>query len=723
MLTGMLMASTLLCAQEDGRPDDTARVAEMPQIRLILQRDRLLSRVPGSVAFIDPATIRRIAPVTANELLRKVPGLNITDEEGAGLRINVGIRGMDPDRSRNVLMLEDGIPLALNPYGEPEMYFTPSIDKITSVEVLKGSGQILFGPQTTGGVINLITAQPPEKRSTLFRFKAGSGGLTSTYASHGNTVGNTGYIVNYLHKRADNIGPTRFSLHDLSAKFRIELDKRSFIGVKLGFYDEGSNSTYIGLTQTMYDKGGQDFVRMAPSDRLLVRRYSLSATHQFNINSALQLHTTLFGHHISRDWRRQDFTTSPTASGRTGVVWGDPSVPGGAIHMLKTNGQRNRSFDVAGLESQIRWRTSIHQLQAGARLLSEQADEQFVIGSKPDATGGDLRDVELRKGLATSLYALDRVTLTDRLDIHFGVRFEYFDYARNILRGRFNVNGQTIVADTNVTASGHVAALIPGFGFNFRPVGDIVLFGGIHRGFAPPRTKDAITSTGMPLDIRQEDSWNSELGMRHDLNGYLISELTFFRMDFKNQIIPVSQSSGNANATGLANGGSTRHLGMEGAISFDIGRMLQKNYALTLASNVTIVDSRFASDRYIPAAGAAKNVRGNKLPYAPGLMFNNSISFEAKSGTGFRWSGNYVGEQFADELNSVRPSPDGRTGLLPSRYVMDLTLFSAWTKKSVFFTCTVKNLLDERYIASRRPQGIRVGLGRQIIFGVEMRLK
>ena len=142
----------------------------------------------------------------------------------------------------NLLVVEDGVPVALNPYGEPELYFTPVIDKVRSIEVLKGSGQVQFGPQTIGGVVNLITADPPATERTELRVKGGQGGFFSTYASYGNTVGNMGFNVSYLRKQADNIGPTWFRINDLSAKLRFQLSEKSSIGMKLGVYDELSNS-------------------------------------------------------------------------------------------------------------------------------------------------------------------------------------------------------------------------------------------------------------------------------------------------------------------------------------------------------------------------------------------------------------------------------------------------------------------------------------------------
>ena len=721
MLCVMGMLSGMVLAQEFDARRDSAKEVSMPQIEILTQRDRILSKVPGSVAVLDFRSIQKIAPIHGNELFRKIPGLNVVDEEGAGLRINIGVRGLDPDRSRNVLVLEDGIPVALNPYGEPELYFTPPIDKMTAVEVLKGSGQILFGPQTTGGVVNLISANPPEKEASTLRLKAGTGGFVSTYASYGNTIDKIGFVVSYLNKRADMMGATRFNLHDIAAKLSIALSEKAKIGIKLGLYDELSNSTYIGLTQTMYDKGGQDYLRMAPNDLLPVRRYHFSATHQYKLSSQWQWGTTAFAYTTTRNWRRQDFSTSAAAANRTGIVWGDPTVPGGALYMLKTNGHRNRQFGVAAIESQLKWKTDKQLLQAGIRLLAERADEQFLIGSKPDAAGGNLRDVEQRKGKAISLYVHDKLAITKKLEINVGLRFEHFDYSRNILRGRFMRNGVAVVADTNVVASNNLMAVIPGGGFNYNLDKGVTIFGGIHRGFAPPRTKDAITSEGMALDLAQEDSWNSELGLRALLGKDFKAELTLFSMEFKNQIIPVSQSSGNANATGLANGGETGHLGVEAGASFDLAKHMKKNFSLVFAANTTWIDSRFSANRFIVVGANKVNVKNNQLPYAPSLMVNNSIEYASAKGAGIRLSGNFVGKQFADELNTISASADGRNGLLASRYITDLSAFARLSKKQILFSLAVKNLTNERYIASRRPQGIRVGIDRQVVLGMEVK--
>jgi outer membrane receptor for Fe3+-dicitrate len=147
-LHGLLLLVAGFSTQAQDMAEDTIpRVYDMPQIQVVQVRDGLFARTPGSVTYLSSARLRKLAPLSGNEVFRTIPGVHVNDEEGAGLRMNLGIRGLDPDRSRGVLVLEDGLPVALTPYGEPEMYYTPAIERMSGVELVKGSGQILFGPK------------------------------------------------------------------------------------------------------------------------------------------------------------------------------------------------------------------------------------------------------------------------------------------------------------------------------------------------------------------------------------------------------------------------------------------------------------------------------------------------------------------------------------------------------------------------------------------------
>lgn len=713
LLFAGLFLPNVLSSQQLSNPLDTVLPEILvPPVTVIGQSDGLFRYTPGSAQYIGKAALHSMAPISGNEVFRTISGLHVVDEEGAGLRMNLGVRGLDPDRSRNILILEDGIPVALGPYGEPEMYYTPAIERMSGVEVLKGSGQVLYGPQTIGGVVNYQSIDPPvEGQRGDIRLRMGEGGMFHAQASYGSAHHGTGYLVHVLHKQADRIAYAGYRVTDLTGKFNLALHAKSKLSLKLSVYDEWSDATYIGLTQSMYDSGDQDFVAMAPDDQLQIRRYAGSLKHTWQIARDQHLTTTLFGYTTTRNWQRQDFSSNPLSTNRTGVVWGDTSIPQGSITMLEGTGHRNRQFEVAGLESRYHqkfysWGIQ-NALDLGGRVMMERAFEQRVNGTRKDAESGALIQDEVRTGLAASLFAQNRWQVHPRFSVTAGVRGEFFTYDREILRNVYA--GE--VRDTHVIADSRITSVIPGLGVNYDLAQNWTVFAGIHRGFAPPRIKDAITAAGQALTLEAETSWNSEVGIRHKSTSWWGLEATFFYMDFSNQIIPVSESSGGS-GTGLVNGGATLHYGMELGTTFQFNDYLKPGHQLEIQTSTTALRAYFNADRYITQGGNTINIVGNDTPYAPTWAGTGSVRYGWKGQIGLQWTSRYTGSQFTDEVNSVLPSANGQSGELDAFWVHDLNAWWIIPGTKLEVGASMKNLTDERYIVSRRPQGIRLGLPR-----------
>jgi Fe(3+) dicitrate transport protein len=648
-------------------------------------------------------------------MFKKVSGINVVDEEGAGLRANIGIRGLDPDRSRNVLMMEDGVPIALAPYGEPEMYYSPAIDRMKSIEVLKGSGSILYGPQTIGGVINYITNDPPINPRFALNIKGGENGFFTGLASYGGTIDNAGFNVGYLRKQADKLGITSYTINDINAKLKFNIGSNSIIGIKLAFYDETSNSTYVGLTQGMFDNG-EFFTIIAPNDELDIKRYSANLTHNYFFSNNLYLQTTLYGYTTKRNWLRQDFSRKPGSDG-TGVVFGDTTTQGGAIYMKNSTGNRNRQFEVAGLEPRLNLNYLLgdtkNELEAGVRFHYERAFEQRVNGDRADAKSGALKNDEIRTGYAASIFVQNRIYLTNDVILTPGLRLENFNYERDIFRINY--------VDTNITNHSSSLEVIPGIGINYNINNTYSLFAGVHKGYAPARIKDAITNDGEALELNAELSWNYEFGIRANASSIFLFELTGFMLDFSNQIIPVSESSGGL-GTGLVNGGETLHLGVEAGFKLNFHKIFRSDYLISLSANSTFVNSEYTGDRFITINDERINIKYNRLPYAPKFTFTGLLDVTTPVSLGFYLAATYVSSQFTDELNTIEPAPSGETGMMPSYFTIDFTGSYNISNLNSTVYISVKNLLDDRYIASRRPQGIKVGIPRLITAGFELEL-
>ncbi|RMG66432.1 MAG: TonB-dependent receptor, partial [Bacteroidetes bacterium] len=119
----------------------------------------------GSNFRIDPVAIAQLNPLSTEEVLRMVPGVNIVGDMGLSNRPNISIRGSWGRRSKKILLLEDGSPAAPAPYVAPGAYYNPVSDRITAIEVYKGADMLRFGPNNMYGAVNYITALPPPQPS------------------------------------------------------------------------------------------------------------------------------------------------------------------------------------------------------------------------------------------------------------------------------------------------------------------------------------------------------------------------------------------------------------------------------------------------------------------------------------------------------------------------------------------------------------------------------
>ena len=225
-------------------------------IDVVATLEDLRTMIPGSLHVISHDDLVASKPIDANEVLRRVPGLHLREDSGpVAMRLNIGMRGLNPNRSRKVLMLEDGMPIALAPYGEPDMYYSPPIERMSRVEILKGSGQIVHGPQTVGGVVNFVTPEPPAKFHGELDVEGGQRDRFVGWAKVGssNRSQSIGWVMTYLHKQGDGWRQFYYDIEDGQVKFNLHPSERHGIAIKAGVYDEVSNSTYLGITTPMYE--------------------------------------------------------------------------------------------------------------------------------------------------------------------------------------------------------------------------------------------------------------------------------------------------------------------------------------------------------------------------------------------------------------------------------------------------------------------------------------
>jgi Fe(3+) dicitrate transport protein len=677
------------------------RIAETPQT---------VEHIPGSFDVIDEKTLEASRVFTFTEALRKVAGIQVRDEEGLGLKPNIGIRGLNPTRSTKLLLLEDGIPLTYAPYGDNASYYHPPIDRFESIEVLKGSGQILYGPTTVGGVINYITPNPPLQPAGSVTLIGGNRDYFNGHINYGGTWNGTGLMFSYMRKQGEGSRENvRSGLNDFYFKSLTAIGSRQALTFRANYYSEDSNSTYSGLREDEYRADP----RQNPfrNDYFYGDRWGASATHSFVFSNNHALTTNLYGQIFKRHWWRQSSNSSQRPNDAL-----DPDCGGMAnLNTNCGNEGRLREYYIWGVEprlhSTFRLFGANNELDLGIRIHFENQDRRQENGPRPTSRAGVIVESNERKNQAYSSFIQNRFIWGD-WSVTPGVRVEYIEYERT---NRLANNG------SGVTGKSNLAQMVPGLGLAYTPRPSITIFGGLHRGFAPPRTEDVINNTtGGTVELDPELSWNYELGVRALAYPGVRFDLTMFRMDYENQIIPASLAGG-IGAT-LTNGGETRHQGLELTARVDTGTILRTPHNFYLRTAYTYLpDAEFRGLRFSNIPGFSMvGITGNRLPYAPEHLLNFNAGYSNPSGLDALIEAVHVSDQFADDLNTIQPSPDGQRGLIPSYTIWNATVnYSVEAMRSTLFI-TCKNLLDRTFIVDR-SRGILPSSPRLVQAGVKFR--
>jgi Fe(3+) dicitrate transport protein len=665
-----------------------------------------LRRLPGAVDVVSRETLERSRVMTTNEALRKVPGLHVRDEEGFGLRPNIGIRGVNPTRSNKVLLLEDGIPLTYAVYGDNASYYHPPVDRFERIEVLKGGAQIAYGPQTIGGAVNYVTPKPPAMPGGSLALVGGNRDYINGHGTVGTTVRRTGVLFDYMRKQGDGARDNLdFALNDVTVKLVQGVGDNQHWTFRANYYGEDSNVTYSGLRQDEYaaNPRGNPF----KNDFFHADRVGTSATHALAVNGNVAVTTNLYWSTFKRDWWRQSSNSAQRPNDASDALCA------GMANLDTTCGNegRLRQYHAWGVEPRAslfhRAFGVTSETEFGVRAHFEHQDRLQENGSTPTARSGTLVESNVRTNQAYSGFLENRFLLGG-WTVTPGVRLEHVSFERT---NRLANAGLGVTGDTSLTR------LIPGIGVSHTTGERVTLFAGAHRGFAPPRTEDVISNTGGVIDLDPELSWNYEAGFRSSMRPGISLDTTFFRMDYENQLVPASLAGG-VGAT-LSNGGSTLHQGIELRAQVDTAPMTGSIHDLYVRAAYTYLPTaKFTGTRFSSISGfATTSVSGNRLPYAPEQMAAITLGYAVNS-LDMSLEAVRTGSQFGDDLNTVASTPDGQRGLIPANTVWNAAVNYTMARSTLFLT--VKNAFDELYIVDR-TRGILPGIPRMVQGGVRIR--
>ena len=646
-----------------------AQDIELPRIDIVGREENALYKIPGTVDVINQQRMEELQPQSLQDVLKTVPGVNVRgDEGGLGSIPNIGIRGLNPSRSSKVLLLEDGAPIQPSLFISNASYYSPPVEQIGGIEVLKGASGLKYGPSNIGGVVNYLSKTPaPGFKLTG---KVGNYGYRLVELEAGGKSSTNGAMggINLIQSESSGYQGNGFKMYDILVKGGMEIAQNQWLSLKYTHYDNNINTSYVGLRPNQYSTHSRD--NPAPNDRFITQRNAVDLNHAVEISPETKINTLMYWSRLSRDYWRQSIVKRTQES----TVFRACNVDTDCLI------GRNREFQMLGIDSRVSHAYKAlgisNEAEFGLRLHTESQINQ-VVSSKTLAYSGRLTSQEDNKANSVAVYAQNRFLLSKDFALIPGVRVESYNQTRSN-------------AATGKAGSAKNVETIPQIGATWQLVPQVQAYGSVYKGFAPAQLATAIDDKGVDQQLAPERSTNAELGLR-GRSGAFTYDSAIFSMNFSNQIVNQSLAAGISKA----NGGKSLHQGAEMSLAYALGGGWGIN------GNAT----------YIPVAkfvGTSSLGRdGNRIPYTPKLTSNLGVSYE-KNGFNTLINLNYVSTQYADSANTVAQNAIGTLGEVPAFTTVNWSANYAINKDWKMFG-VINNVFNKRYISSRSPDGIFAG--------------
>ncbi|RGQ89978.1 TonB-dependent receptor [Bacteroides fragilis] len=675
----------------------------------------------GSAYYISPEEIRRLGYTDINRMLKAVPGVNMYEEDGFGLRPNISLRGTKAERSERISIMEDGVLAAPAPYSAPAAYYFPNVARMEAIEVLKGSSQVQYGPFTTGGAINLVSTPIPNSFSGKANISYGSKNTFKSHTSVGSSWKHFGYMVEYLRYQSDGFkkyedhAAKGFKRNDIIAKIRVKTDHVKGVNhaleLKFGYADENSDETYVGLSADDFKK--TPFLRYAGSqmDKLKTDHRQWVATYLLTFSNKLKITTNAYYNYFHRNWYKlNDVRAGITSKEKRSIadVLVDPETNIRYFDILTGKTDRegeallvranNRTYRSRGIQTRAEYRFNLNEfffdLEFGFRYHADeedrfQWDDSYSMKNKKMVLfmegihGTNANRVTSANALAGYLLAKLRY---DAWTVTAGLRYEDVD----LLKKDYTKEDLARSGKVRIETPNHARVLIPGVGLHYQLMPAASVFFGIHKGFAPPSAE---------LYQKPESSVNMELGTRVAIGNFR-AELIGFYNNYSNMLGSDLAASGGAGTLEQFNVGEARVKGAEFLVQY---QPLPKNcnVRLPLQVSYTYTDTEIRNSFESHSWGNV--VRGDEIPYIFKHALNMQLGIECK------WFYANIGARYNSDM---RTSPGQGTiaerEKVPANLIFDASL-NVFVNKYLTVRLNAINLTNRVYLTSRHPAGLRAG--------------
>ena len=659
----------------------------------------LVENLTGNLAANNP-----------RQIYNQVVGLNIFDYGDAGLQLNIGGRGLDPNRTANFNVRQNGYDISADALGYPESYYTPPAEALSQIQVVRGAASLQYGPQF-GGLVNFKFKPPnPNKKvEWVSRQTLGSFDLFTSFNSLSGTVGDFSYYTYFNYKEGNGFRPNSgFTSRNYFGHFEYQLSQKTSIAL------EATLLNYLakqpgGLTDVQFLENPDFSNRDRNWFNVDWKLFSLRLEHQFSPKTDFSLN--LFTLDASRKALgfRTNRVSQPDDINEPRELLVDNFLNWGAEARL-LNRYKIKGSDAILLLGGKYYQTNNDQRQ-GPGTADLNANFSFAADEFPNFERQSQFEFP---NLNLALFGENVFNITNRFSLTPGFRFEYIKTEsegsfRNIvldLAGNPLLNEE--VPDNRTFERNF---LLLGVGASYKMTPSLEWYANISQNYRSVTFNDIrVVNPSFQVDpeISDEDGFTADLGLRGRVKNLLTYDVSGFGLLYDDRLGEILRNETRVNALGeevetgrvvrfRGNIGTAFIYGLESFADLNIAEIvfpsrdkLKLNYFLNLA---------WTNSEY--TASEQTNVEGNEVEFIPNINLKTGLTFGYGNFLG-SLQYTYLSEQFTDATNAPQDVNDNQRGIegtIPAYDIMDLSLSYTWKKLKL--EAGINNLLDNSYFTRR----------------------
>jgi Fe(3+) dicitrate transport protein len=717
-ILSLLVVSNTIKAQDTYNVEENDTVKKLAPV-IIVTKQQSPERMPetkGNVIFSGKKNeVLKLSSINGNltnnnarEIFARIPGVTVWENEGSGLQINVGVRGLSPNRSWELNTRQNGVDISADVFGYPEAYYNPPLEAVETIQMVRGGASLQFGPQF-GGMLNYVLKREKDKP---FSFETqntvGSYGLVSSFNAIGGKYKKWSYYL-YNHSRNAKGGRenNRFQARNTHAFVEYRFSEATKISA------EYTNSDYEmqqpgGLTDAQFKENPRKSSRSRNWFGVPWNIFAVNFDRKVNAN--FDVNVKAFG--LIGERNSVGFTKAANIEDAISTT----------THQYENRRVDSDLYKNIGVENRNLYRYKLgkttQNLAFGMRLYQAKT-ERFQKGK--GTTGSDF-DMSVEGKYPSSLefttknvafFAENQLKISNNFSVTPGVRYEHIN---STAKGRIDiVSGNDVNFDQKTIIRNKP---LLGLGLEYKWM-NTNFYANISQAFRPVLFSDLTPAAVIDIvdpNIKDASGYNADIGYRGVYKGYINFDVSVFYLSYENRVGGIRQFINNDPTQGTyllrTNLGETRNKGIEGFVDVNITKMIgiEKPYGnLDVFASMSFIDSRYVEFKTTTTSGSAPNIvitetnlGGNQVENAPRYIHNFGISWGNNS---FSTTVQYKmsGKIFTDANNTVTPSANSQTGILDGYKIVD---FSSEYKllKNYNLRAGVNNVFDKSY-ATRRSGG------------------